>query len=112
MIYVISILLVGIGIYGLLTQKNLFKHLVSLTIIDTAVNLFVIALGYKEGNAPIYTDKVTNFSLNFVDPLPQALVLTAIVIGVGVLALGASLLVRIKERHSSLDLEEMKGVKE
>ncbi|ACM23537.1 MULTISPECIES: sodium:proton antiporter [Thermotoga] len=112
MVYMISIILMGVGVYGLLTQKNLFKHLVSLTIIDTAVNIFIIALGYTGGEAPIYTEKFSYFSFNFVDPLPQALVLTAIVIGVGVLALGASLLVRIKEKHSSIDIEDMKGVKE
>ena len=113
MVYWIAILLIGIGIYGLLTQKDLFKHLISLSIIDTAVNVFIIAAGFVEGGkAPIYSKLVPNFSLSFVDPLPQALVLTAIVIGVGVLALGASLLVRIKEKHGSTNVEEMKGVGE
>ncbi|PLV59934.1 sodium:proton antiporter [Thermotoga sp. KOL6] len=112
MVFWISVSLIGVGIYGLLTQKNLFKHLISLSIIDTAVNILIVALGYVDGGeAPIYTEKFSNFSLNnFVDPLPQALVLTAIVIGVGVLALGASLLVRIEEKHTSIDVEDMKGV--
>ncbi len=113
MVYVISIVLIGIGVYGLLTQKNIFKHLISLAIIDTAVNVFIIAVGYVSGGkAPIYTPAVPGNSFRFVDPLPQALVLTAIVIGVGVLALGATLLVRVREKHSSLDLEKMKGVGE
>ncbi len=113
MIYAISTILIGIGIYGLLTQKNVFKHLISLSIIDTGVNIFIISTGYVEGGVtPIFTKMVPNNSVKFVDPLPQALVLTAIVIGVGVLALGATLLVRIKEKHSSLDLEDMKGVGE
>ena len=113
MVYTVSIILFGIGVYGLLTQKNLFKYLISLSIIDTAVNVFLIATGYVEGGlAPIYTPSVFSSSENFVDPLPQALVLTAIVIGVGVLALGATLLVKIKGKHSSLDLESMRGVGE
>ncbi len=113
MIYAISTILIGIGIYGLLIQKNVFKHLISLSIIDTGVNIFIISTGYVEGGVtPIFTKMVPNNSVKFVDPLPQALVLTAIVIGVGVLALGATLLVRIKEKHSSLDLEDMKGVGE
>ncbi len=114
MVYAISIILIGIGIYGLMTQKNLFKHLISLSIIDTAVNIFIIATGYVEGGkAPIYTKSLPNFAIGkFVDPLPQALVLTAIVIGVGTLAVGASLLVRIREKHSSVDVENMKGVEE
>ncbi len=114
MVYGISIILIGIGIYGLMTQKNLFKHIVSLSIIDTAVNIFIVATGYvSNGKAPIYTRALPGFSPNsFVDPLPQALVLTAIVIGVGTLALGASLLVRVKEKHSSINVENMKGVGE
>ena len=114
MVYAISIILIGIGVYGLMTQKNLFKHLISLSIIDTAVNIFIIATGYVEGGkAPIYTEKIPGFAMgNFVDPLPQALVLTAIVIGVGTLAVGAALLVRVKEKHSSIDVENMKGVEE
>ncbi len=114
MVYWISIILMGIGIYGLLTQKNLFKQLISLAIIDTAVNVFIIAAGYVEGGkAPIYTKALPSFLKGaFVDPLPQALVLTAIVIGVGVLALGAALLVRVKEKHKNLDVENMKGVGE
>ncbi len=114
MVYTIAIILIGIGIYGLMTQKNLFKHLISLSIIDTAVNIFIIATGYVEGGkAPIYSKVLPNFAIgDFVDPLPQALVLTAIVIGVGVLALGAALLVRVNEKHSSIDVEDMKGVGE
>ncbi|OOC36109.1 monovalent cation/H+ antiporter subunit C [Thermosipho melanesiensis] len=106
MIYYISFLLIGIGIYGLLTQKNLFKYLVSLTIIDTAINLFIISIGYINGkDVPIFS-KYTK-TANFVDPLPQALVLTAIVIGVGTLALGTSLLIRTYEKYSTLDVEEI-----
>jgi len=107
MIYYISIILIGVGIYGLLSQKNLFKHLVSLVIIDTAVNLFIIASGYVEGKeAPIYS--VFTPVANFVDPLPQALVLTAIVIGVGIIALGAALLVRVKQKYGTLNIEEIR----
>ncbi|MBO8160527.1 MAG: NADH-quinone oxidoreductase subunit K [Thermosipho sp. (in: Bacteria)] len=106
MVYYIAFILIGVGIYGFLTQKNLFKHLVSLTIVDTAVNIFIISLGYIEGKeAPIYS-KYTPIA-NFVDPLPQALVLTAIVIGVGTLALGASLLIKVYEKYGTLDVEQI-----
>ncbi|MBO8139896.1 MAG: cation:proton antiporter subunit C [Thermosipho sp. (in: Bacteria)] len=106
MVYYISFILIGIGIYGFLTQKNLFKHLISLTIIDTAINIFIISLGYISGEeAPIYS-KYTPIA-NFVDPLPQALVLTAIVIGVGILALGVSLLIKVYEKYGTLDVEEI-----
>lgn len=106
MVYYISMILIGVGIYGLLSQKNLFKHLISLVTIDTAVNIFIIALGYVKGKeAPIYS--VFTPVANFVDPLPQALVLTAIVIGVGITALGAALLVRVKQKYGTLDVEKL-----
>ncbi|MDN5337235.1 MAG: multicomponent Na+:H+ antiporter subunit [Thermotogaceae bacterium] len=107
MIYYISIILIGIGVYGLLSQKNLFKHLISLALIDTAINLFIVSTGYVNGKeAPIYSEFTP--IANFVDPLPQALVLTAIVIGVGVLALGAAMLIKIKEKYGTLNVEEIR----
>jgi len=113
MIYTFAILLMGIGMYGLISQKNLFKQLISLTIVDTAVNIFIIAVGYvEEGKAPIYFKGAVDSSVRFVDPLPQALVLTAIVIGLGILALGAVLLIKINEKHGNLDVEKMRGVEE
>lgn len=107
MIYYIAIILIGIGIYGLLSQKNLFKHLISLALIDTAINLFVVSTGYVSGKeAPIYSEFTP--IANFVDPLPQALVLTAIVIGVGILALGAALLIKVKEKYGTLNVEDIR----
>jgi len=111
MIYYIAFILIGVGLYGIVSQKNLFKQLVSLTIIDTAVNIFIVSLGYLDGaEAPIYS-YVTPVA-NFVDPLPQALVLTAIVIGVGILALASMLLIHINEEHGSVDVEEIRAAKE
>ncbi|MDM7321592.1 MAG: sodium:proton antiporter [Fervidobacterium pennivorans] len=111
MIYYIAFILFSIGLYGIVSQKNLFKQLVSLTIIDTAVNIFIVSLGYLHGaEAPIYSS-VTPLA-NFVDPLPQALVLTAIVIGVGTLAVAAMLLVHIHEEYGSVDADEIRAAKE
>lgn len=111
MIYYIAFIIIGIGLYGIVSQKNLFKQLISLSLIDTGVNIFIISLGYLEGmEAPIYSS-VTPIA-KFVDPLPQALVLTAIVIGVGTLALGAMLLVHLNEQYGSVDSEEIYAAKE
>ncbi|MCD6545929.1 MAG: cation:proton antiporter subunit C [Thermotogae bacterium] len=107
MVYYISIILIGVGIYGLLSQKNLFKHLISLVMIDTAVNIFIIATGYVNGKeAPIYS--IFTPTANFVDPLPQAFVLTAIVIGIGIIALGAALLVKIEQKYGTLNVEKIR----
>ncbi len=109
MIFYIALALLAIGIYGLIAHNNLVKQLISLTIVETAMNIFIIAMGYINNmEAPIYSPFAPN--AQFVDPLPQALVLTAIVIGVGTLAFGAILLVKIKEKYVTLEPENVKEV--
>jgi len=77
--------LATIGLYMVLTNKNLIKILMGLTLMEGAVNLFIITVGYVDGGtAPIFSDGLTSTG-TFVDPITQALVLTAIVIGVSVL---------------------------
>lgn len=107
-----SIIIILIGLFGVLTRKNLIKIVISIGIMDTGVNLFLVSLGYlNSGIAPIITKTYSTNSLNFVDPLPQALVLTAIVIGVAVLALGLSIVIKIYENHKTLQIDEIRGLK-
>ncbi len=97
-----------IGLYGLMTQKNLLKIVISIDIMDLGVNLFIVSLGYvKNGVAPIYTSKNLIFIKNFVDPLPQALVLTAIVISVAVSAFVLSLTIKIYEKYKTVDIDKL-----
>lgn len=99
-----------IGIYGLLSSKNLIKMLISLNILELGLNLFIISIGYiKDGMAPIITFESTT---NYVDPLPQALVLTAIVIGFGTTALGLTFIRKIYEEKGSLEIDEIRGGKD
>ena len=87
MIQYISIALILVGIYGLLSQKNVIKLIVSLNIFEIGLNIFIISIGFvKDGIAPIISSSNASSAM-YVDPLPHALVLTAIVIGVGVTAL-------------------------
>ncbi|KAF2956313.1 cation:proton antiporter subunit C [Marinitoga sp. 38H-ov] len=108
MIQYLFIGLILIGMYGLLTQKNLIKIIVALNVLEVGVNLFIISTGYvKDGIAPIlFSGAKTNVG-NFVDPLPQALVLTAIVIGVGVTALALTVVRKLYEKYGTLELDEM-----
>src|SRR5660398_165341 len=89
MIQYAAIILMLLGIYGILTETNIIKIIVSLNIFEIGLNVFIISVGFvKDGVAPILTSVNNNSGLIFVDPLPQALVLTAIVIGFGTTALG------------------------
>jgi multicomponent Na+:H+ antiporter subunit C len=99
--------LILIGLYIILVKHNLIKVIIGLAILDTGVNLFLICVGYiAEGTAPIFSGSGTN-AQQMVDPVPQALVLTAIVIGVAVLALALSLAVRLYHHYGTLNLREI-----
>ncbi len=103
-----AIVLIMLGLYGLLTQRNIIKIIISLNIMEIGLNLFIVSVGYVEGGiAPILTSVNNSSSLVFVDPLPQALVLTAIVIGVGTTALGLALAKNIYQKYGTFEIDEM-----
>lgn len=107
--YILVFILFGIGLYGVLIKKNIVKKIIGLAIFTYAINLFFVLIGYKTGAAaPIFS---AGEAANFVDPLPQAIVLTAIVIDLGVLAMAAALALRIYEKHGTFDITEIKNLK-
>jgi len=100
--------LIFIGIYIVLVKRNLIKVIIGLSILDTGINLFLISLGYiSKGTAPIFS-KIDMEIARMVDPVPQALVLTAIVIGVAVLALALTLAIRLYHHYGTLNLRKIK----
>lgn len=112
MIQYVALILMLIGIYGLLTHKNVIKIIIALNVFEIGLNLFIISIAYiKDGKAPILTEAINSTAFNFVDPLPHALVLTAIVIGVGTTALGLAIARKLYQQYGTFDLDKM-GVKE
>ena len=100
--------LIFIGLYIILVKRNLIKVIIGLSIMETGINLFLIAVGYlSRGTAPIFS-KPGLKAAAMVDPLPQALVLTAIVIGVAVLSLALSLAMRVYRHFGTLNLRKIK----
>ena len=101
----IGIILFLIGLYGIITNKNLIKIVMSLSILGNGVVLFFISLGYvKDSFPPIINSGIENI----VDPLPQALMLTMIVINLCITALALTLTVWIHKEFSTFDLGEIK----
>lgn len=99
--------LILIGAYGALTNRNLLRMIVAFTIADSGVNIVIVAIGYMRGRtAPILdaTLSAREAVQRIIDPVPQALVLTAIVIGVGVTALMLAYAYRLVEQKRSLDI--------
>jgi multicomponent Na+:H+ antiporter subunit C len=97
------------GLYCLVAKKNIVKKIIGVVIMDYAVNLYLIIIGYKNNGVAPILDKTTRPELleRFVDPLPQALVLTSIVIGLGVLALMVSMVIRLYEKHGTFDMSQI-----
>lgn len=96
-----------IGLAGLLLHNNIFRMLLALVMLEAGVNLLLILAGFRlAGVAPIILpEQMHNLSaITMNDPVPQALVLTAIVIGVGVQALGLALIMRIKAQYGTLNM--------
>jgi len=105
--YITVALLIGIGLYAVLFRKNLIKIAIGITIIESGVNLFLIILGYRKGGvAPIYTNLPpgVKYPEGMVLPVPQALTLTSIVIGVAVLALTLSFIMKMYKHNGTLNV--------
>lgn len=111
MMYVGAVGLILIGLFTVLSKRNLIKIIIGLTVLNTGVNLLLVAIGYIHNRtAPIITRTYTDPS-KMVDPVPQALVLTAIVIGLGVTALALALAIRVYGHYQTLDTHKIRGLK-
>lgn len=121
MLYALCFLLFMIGLYCAVVKKNMVKIVIGVLVMEYAVNLFLIMLGYRlDGVAPIIDrtcfDSSTGqiaagFLSSTVDPLPQALVLTAIVISLGSLALMISICIRTYEKYGTFDITRIRRLK-
>jgi multicomponent Na+:H+ antiporter subunit C len=104
-IYWVVILLMMIGFYTLIARANLVKKLIGLGIFQNAVFLLFVAMGKVEGGtAPIL---VAREGVVYSNPLPHALILTAIVVGMATLSLGLGLIIRIRESFGTVEEDEI-----
>jgi multicomponent Na+:H+ antiporter subunit C len=114
MLYALCIVLFLLGLYGVLVKRNLIKIIISLSMMNNAINLFFILLGYrKNGIVPIisHIHPDANLVETAVDPLPQALVLTSVVIGLGVTALMVALSIRLYHTYGTFDISKIRKLK-
>jgi multicomponent Na+:H+ antiporter subunit C len=107
-------LLLIVGLWGIISQRNIIKIVISFSIVDTSIHLLLVSIGYiKNRTAPILEGNVTqaNAMDKITDPVPQALVLTAIVIGVGITALMLSYALKLYRQNKSLEINHFKSLK-
>ncbi|MCH2592985.1 MAG: cation:proton antiporter subunit C [Pedosphaera sp.] len=111
--YVIVVILMMIGLWAMLAQKNLIKKCIGMAIFQTGIILFFISIGAKnEAKVPILSKFVAEnppaiIVNDYANPLTQILMLTAIVVGVAILGVGLALAQKIYQQYSTFDEDEI-----
>ncbi len=108
-IMMVSLIMAVMGIYCTVRKKNLIKKIIGLGIFTNSIHLLLISIGFRKGGiAPIITpDNTGIFAAHAVDPLPQALVLTSIVIQLSVTALALSITILAFRHLKTLNTDRM-----
>ena len=103
-------MLIVLGLYMILVKKNLIKIILGLSMIDSGINLLLISFGYRSNaTAPIFDSAAQEMNhILFVDPVPQALTLTSIVIGACVTALALSLIIKVYENYGTINADKVR----
>jgi multicomponent Na+:H+ antiporter subunit C len=110
MLYALCFLLFLVGLYGVLSRRNLIKIILGLNIMQYSMNLFLILIGYvRDAEAPILVQGEEIRS--YVDPLPQAMILTVIVIGLATTALLLAIAIRLYKKYGTFDIREINALK-
>jgi multicomponent Na+:H+ antiporter subunit C len=111
--YWMTIALMMVGLYAMIAKQNLVKKIIGMNILQTAVILFFITIGAKrDATIPIVKHGPDSHSqgllaVDYINPLPHVLMLTAIVVAVSTLGVALALAIQIYRRYRSLDEEEI-----
>ena len=109
-VYVLCFALFLVGLYGVIAKRDLIKIILSVGIMGYAANLLLILFAYKKGAMyPILSEG--KHVAEMVDPLPQALVLTSIVIELGTTALFVALAVRLFQKYNTFDISKIRRLR-
>jgi multicomponent Na+:H+ antiporter subunit C len=109
------VVLLVIGLYGAVAKQNLVKKLIGLSIFQTAIILFYVAIGQKRGaTIPILTvghgpdaQAPVVIAEQFINPLPHVLMLTAIVVGVATMGVAMAIIQRIQAEYGTVEEPEI-----
>lgn len=103
-----------LGLWGIITRKNIVRIIISFTLLDAGINIVLVSIGFlRNRTAPIVDQALTATQTleKAVDPVPQALVLTAIVIGLGITALMLAYALQLFRKTGSLDINKFNSLK-
>lgn len=106
-IYSLVLILMFLGMFGMIISNNYMKKMMAMNVMQVAVILFFLCFAQKEGGMiPILNGVTTDPSL-YINPLPHALMLTAIVVSLGTTGVAIALLMRIKETYGSVEEDDI-----
>ncbi|MCD7946060.1 MAG: NADH-quinone oxidoreductase subunit K [Clostridiales bacterium] len=107
--YIGAFALIVLGIYCMVVKHNLIKTVIGIGLVDYGANLLIVSAGFNDGGtAPIFNLEELTRSSFFVDPVPQALTLTSIVIGACTTAMSLCLVIMIHEQYGTLDTRKIR----
>ena len=107
--YFAAVMLIVLGLYTILFKKDMIKIVLGMGLMDYGINLFIVSIGFNAGGtAPIFTISELVSGAYFVDPVPQALTLTSIVIGACVEAMALALIIKIYQRYNTRNADEIR----
>lgn len=109
--YVLFALLLVVGLYMVVASSNLVKKIIGLNIFQTGLFLFFVTTAFVDGGSSPVIPKEADAGAAFASPLPQVLVLTAIVVGVALTAVALALVIRIYDAYGTLDEETLREVR-
>ncbi len=116
--YWLYVILMMIGLYAMIAKNNLIKKVVGMNIFQTAIILFYVSIGYKkDATLPIIIQNAHGghdahaaviHAIDYINPLPHVLMLTAIVVSVATFGVAMALAVRIYQRYQTLEEDELR----
>ncbi len=108
-IYVLTFILMALGIYGMIVCSNYMKKLMSMNILQVAIIFFFLTFGQKnDATIPVIMQEIFAPEA-YINPLPHALMLTAIVVSLGTTGVGLALLMKIKDLYGTIEEDEITG---
>jgi multicomponent Na+:H+ antiporter subunit C len=105
--YTSAVIILCIGLYTIMTRRNLFKTVIGLALMEAAVLLIIVTSGYIPGGTP----PIAPYFGNPVNPLPHAFTLTAIVIGASDIALALAFIIKLHRHYRTSDLDRIRGLR-
>ena len=103
-----AIVMFFLAFFGLITSSNIIKSVICLMLKQTAVIVFFLGMRYREGMLPPIGLNLVESIDYIADPLPQALMITAIVIGLAVTAVDITMIIYLTNKTNSTEWQEVK----